>query len=206
MKTLELFAPFLPYVACIVGLYLLGNAWIAIAIYNGGIVVLLSCARRWPVQWRARGRATAVVVTLASAAAGPLLYLLWSLFELDHIQLAHVTSRLGLGGVSWWFFAVYLATVHPLCEEAYWRAFLGSSSPRPVVGDLLFGGYHAIVLTLYLPWPFVVVSCLAIAVAGWFWRRLCSWTGGLAWAVAAHAGADIGIVIAATALGADRGG
>jgi hypothetical protein len=205
VKTLKRLAPLLPYAAAIIGIQLLQNVWIAIAIYKGGVILLFACTRRWPVRRSKRVNAIAVLTVVSCVVSGPLLYLLWNILKIEGLSLSEVTSRLGLAGISWWLFAVYLCTVHPLLEEAFWRGFLGSDSPLPIMNDLLFGGYHAIVLILYLQWPYVVLCCLSIAGAGWMWRRVCAATGGMTWAIAAHAFADIGIAVVATALGAGQG-
>ena len=74
--------------------------------------------------------------------------------------------------------ALFIATVHALLEEYYYRWFIFNGlkdhlapSPAVVLSSLAFMGHHVIVLANYLrPGPVVVFSlCIAMGGAVWAW-------------------------------------
>jgi membrane protease YdiL (CAAX protease family) len=191
--------PLLPYAATLIGIHLLSNAWAAILFYHLGVLAVLLRARRWPVERSNRVGLAAVATIVVCAAAGALLYYLWPVAGKEGLGLGSALADLGLSDASWWAFTVYFVMVHPVLEEALWRGFLRAAR-RPLLKDLLFGGYHAVVLIVFLKWYFVVLACLAITAAAWQWRRQVDTTGGNTWAIVAHAAADLSVMIAAILL------
>ena len=106
---------------------------------------------------------------------------------------------MGLDSGSFLFFAWY-SVVNPWLEELYWRGYQGSALRRPSVRDVLFGGYHVLVLVLLVEWPFAVLAGVALAFAAWLWRQVTRRFEGLLVPVATHTLADLGIVAAVYVL------
>jgi len=186
-------AALLPYIAVLLGLFLLSSAWAALLLYQ---LSMFGCLLAWSPRLR-RGtgiRRRAAGLALASALAGGLpVLLLWVPIGLDRVVAVRLAA-LGLSGISLLGCFLSLILVHPVLEELFWRGALGSRSPGPAADDVLFAGYHALVLLFFLPWPWVVASTAAIALTGWLWRRLAAASGGLLLPVISHVAADLGIL------------
>lgn len=181
----------IPYVAMIVGLHLLGSAWISFLIYHG--LVLLAVWR--DVELRrdlVRGWHTGVGVAAVAfgVAGGVMLLVLAPYAGVDAALINPGLAKLGLTGTGWLVFVLYHALVNPWFEEILWRGKLGRDSQRPVPEDLLFAGYHVLVLLLFLDGAWIALAVVALTVAGWFWRQLRRRFGGLLLPVLSHLAAD----------------
>ncbi len=200
-----------PYVAVILGLHVLHSAWMGILLYHLGMVMVLVIAGRrrppvvvapgWHQHWRFGWRPGVGLTAIGVAAlAGPLLLLLWPIIRLPDPGLAVILESLGLRGVSWLLFAVYFCTIHPVLEELYWRGHLASRQVTPVPADLAFGGYHAVVLLLFVEPLWALVTFLVLAAAAWGWRQLVRLNGGMLVPILAHLVGDVSIIAAAWSL------
>jgi hypothetical protein len=189
-----------PYVAVLIGVYVLASGWIAIGLYHLGIL-LFAFASRGDDVTRPHMPAPAFlrIAAWGALAGGVALYWLWD--AAARVALAPVLDDLGLSGVSWWVFCAYFVTVHPVLEELHWRRYLASDARGPAWQDAAFAGYHAVVLFAFLRPPFVAISFIAIAAVGWGWRRLAN-GGGFRFVVMNHAVADASVVLAASLLSA----
>lgn len=201
-RALLLAAPAVPYASVLVGLYVLGNAWAAVIGYHVGIVAVLTAARAWPrARELFRGWSAIVVLALVPLflSAGAAIYLAWPVARLESIDLDRALADIGLGRGSLLFFAWY-SLINPWLEELYWRGFQSSSRTRPVARDVLFGGYHVLVLLLFVKWPFAAMAGVALAAVAWVWRMLTRRFGGLLVPALTHLAADVAIVAAIFAL------
>jgi membrane protease YdiL (CAAX protease family) len=187
----------LPYAAVFIGLYVLRNAWAAILLYHAGMLILLrlgghgSLLRAVRQGWSAPA---AVVAGIVCAAGSVLLALLWGTISRERMDLAEALTSLRLSGLSWWVFAAYYVTVHPLLEEIFWRGYLPGSHRSPAVFDVAFAGYHVLVLCLFIKLPWVLASFGVLWFASWSWRQLTARYSGLGVAIASHAAADLSII------------
>ena len=122
----------------------------------------------------------------------PLIYFLWPVMVRDGVDLAELVERWHLGGTAAVLFGLYSITVHPVLEESFWRGVL----PDRLAGDLLFAGFHLLVLAplVHAAWLPLVFGVLASAA--WIWRWMARTFGGLAVPVVTHALADLGVVLA----------
>jgi membrane protease YdiL (CAAX protease family) len=194
-------AGWVPYLAVGVGLYMLHSGWAAMAGYHVLMVLFLWAGGGWSGireilrgwSWK-EGIPTCVVCGLA----GPLLWMLWPVVSKG--PLAERLAAVGLEGASWWGFVVYYALVNPVLEELYWRGWLGSESRWPGREDVLFAGYHGIVLVLFVDWPWALLCFACLLTAAWLWRQLVKRHEGLAIPVISHFIADVGVVVFATVL------
>jgi hypothetical protein len=197
----------LPYAAVLLGLYVLRNAWAAILLYHAGMLVLLRLGGRTSLTgqggllkaarqgWSAPA---AVVAGIVCAAGSFLLAPLWGTISRSHVDLTGALTSLHLSGISWWLFAAYYVTVHPVLEEIFWRGYLSrahrSAMVSEVVSDVAFAGYHVLVLCLFIKLPWVLVSFGVLWLASWSWRRLTARYSGLGVAIASHAAADMSVI------------
>jgi membrane protease YdiL (CAAX protease family) len=195
----QVIAPAVPFLAVTCGFILLRSAWAAILMYHLGILLTLIRARRGGGSREVLGRlpaGPAVLVTAVCACVGPAFLILWGTVAREPADLRGALAAYGLAGTSWWLFAIYYATVHPILEEAFWRGRLASPSARPVASDLLFAAYHAVVLQALIKPPWVVLACAVLCLSAWGWRLLAQRHRGLAIPILSHAAADLSLVLA----------
>jgi membrane protease YdiL (CAAX protease family) len=129
-----------------------------------------------------------------------MLFLLWPFVRLPGARLGEVLSDFGLGGISWIIFVVYYSTVHPLVEELFWRGEASPQKTRPSWRDAAFGGYHFLVLVLFIKVPWAIAVAVLLSGVAWGWRYAVRKYGGLGVSLASHAVADFSIVLAATLI------
>jgi membrane protease YdiL (CAAX protease family) len=191
-------APLIPYLAVAFGLLLLHNAWIAILAYHAGIiaVVLASPAKFNPSRlFQSNNWKIPAVTAAIGVAGGILVYLLLPLIgtspDLDQYLL-----KIGLTHTTWPFFILYFFLVNPFLEEHYWRGFLGSDSKRITLNDLLFAGYHILVLTSIFSVSWLVVTFLALVLDAWVWRQADRLSQGLLPSTVSHISADLSVMMA----------
>src|SRR5947209_1776322 len=111
-------------------------------------------------------------------------------------------------------FGVFIAVLHSLFEEYYWRWFVYGRLRRHLhqpaamlLAGLAFMGHHVVVLGVYFPgrfWPTVLPFSLGVAVGGVAWAWLYERTGSLLGPWLSHLIVDAAII----AVGYDliRGG
>ena len=136
----------------------------------------------------------AIALALFGAAGGVLLHLLWPWLHLEE-RLLPALSELGVSEAVAPAFLFYFALLIPWTEELLWRDYLAGPSRKPDIGDLVFAGYHPLVLRLFLDWPWVVLATVILVAAGWLWRQLAARFGGLLLPVLSHVIADVSVVV-----------
>jgi|WetSurMetagenome_2_1015567.scaffolds.fasta_scaffold65572_3 hypothetical protein len=194
---IRLFRPLLPYLAVGVGLLVFHNAWAAILTYHAGMAAVIFLSKpAVPVKniIRNANYKPLIMSVAIGAVGGVLLYLLWPLLSVPPDINTYMRS-IGLTGAVWPYFIVYYVLVNPALEEYYWRGFLGSSAKHPVLNDLLFAGYHLVVLTGKISVPWLAVVFLVMCGAAWYWRQVSQFTGGLLAATLSHLAADITVIL-----------
>ena len=81
-------------------------------------------------------------------------------------------------------------------EEIFWGGILAEQNLWPTVRDLLFGGYHGLVMALFVSGLWVGVSVILLAAAAWVWRTMARLSRGLCVSWLTHVVADVGIMAA----------
>jgi hypothetical protein len=187
----------LPYAAIATGLGVFRSAWLAMALYHAGILAVMVVGSGGRIGSLLRGwSAVPAAFAVGFGASGAiLLRILWPHAVRD--GFAARLLEIGLHGESFVAFAFYHALVNPWLEEWYWRGWLGSAARGPVLRDAAFAGYHLIVLTRFLDWPWATACFVALTVAAWVWRRLAARCGGLLVPVLSHVAGGGGAVAAA---------
>ncbi|MBC8393455.1 MAG: CPBP family intramembrane metalloprotease [Deltaproteobacteria bacterium] len=190
---------FVPYVAVLVGLCVLKNAWIAIGLYHFGMTVFLVTGNRSTLLKKAYtgwNFAATVIGILMSAMIFPIIFFFWKLMQLENMPLNTVLSNFGLHGTSWFFFMIYFSTVQPLLEELYWRGYLVHGNKCFSWTDLAFAGYHILVLAWFVKLPWLVIAFVLLTLTAYIWRYLAFKYEGLIVPLLSHVAADIGIIAA----------
>ncbi|MDK1031743.1 MAG: lysostaphin resistance A-like protein [Planctomycetia bacterium] len=194
---LKLISTAAPYVAVLIGLYILKNAWIAIGLYHCGITVFLiandknNLLRKVYTGWNSM---MAVASMVMSAMIFPLVFFFWGHMQLENVSLTSALADLGLHGTSWFFFAIYFSTVQPLLEEMYWRGYLECKQKYFSWTDLAFAGYHILVLAWFIKLPWLAIAFVALTATAYIWRYIASRLKGLAVPLLSHVVADVTII------------
>lgn len=189
-------APILPYLAVWAGLFLLKNAWLALALFHLAIILVLFIARPgipFSILIQNKNPKWILLNVLLCGASGPGLYFLWNVFGVAP-DLSSRLAALGLGGRIWIPFIAYFSFVNPFIEEYFWRGFLGSEAKGFYPGDLAYAGYHALVLMNKTSFASILFAVACLTFAGWFWRQVMRRDGGLLAPVLGHLAADFAIL------------
>lgn len=197
-RCLKQVSPLIPYISVVLGLYVLGSAWLAIVFYHVGVLAVVlvskvSLGSRWI---RSDRLGWWLSTTSVFALGGVALYALWPC-TLPSCDL--VKERLADYGITrqvWPLFAIYFCLANSFVEEIFWRGYLRDDSHLPTTNDFAFAGYHAAVLIAFasLIWaPLVVFVCI---FAAWLWRIMHRATGSLMLPIVTHFVADVSIAIA----------
>ncbi|UCF44059.1 MAG: CPBP family intramembrane metalloprotease [Planctomycetota bacterium] len=194
---MKVIAAGIPYVAVLIGLYILRSAWAAIGLYHFGIALLLIADDKGRSLKKIRSGYNSII-TVASCGVCvlivPTILVLWQYMQSGEASLKVKLTDLGLQGTSWYFFMVYFSTVQPFLEELYWRGYLGSKQRYLCWSDLAFGGYHMLVLVWFIKLPWLAVSFIVLSIAAWAWRYAAGKLGGLAVPLLSHIVADASII------------
>ena len=197
MAWLKLISVLVPYVAVVVGLYILKNAWVAIGLYHSGIAVFLmagnkkSLLKKVCAGWNSL---MAIAGVLTAAVSIFIILFLWEYMQLENLPLSSALANFGLHGTSWFFFMIYFSTVQPFLEELYWRGYLECSDKYFSWTDFTFAGYHILVLSWFIKLPWLVIAFIVLTVAAYVWRHLALKFEGLAVPLLSHIVADISII------------
>ncbi len=197
-------APFIPFLIIGLGWLLTNNAWVTLLGYHLGLLGVLLLARQTDTASKLSrgGQPVLMVLTiLAGAAAGILLFVLYPALGIEP-GLGGALARSGLSGLTWPPFILYYSLVNPCLEEWYWRGYLGGPDRRPTISDVCYAGYHPIVLSSFMSWPWLILEFLVLLGAAWLWRQIAHRTGGLLIPLLSHLSADAGLILAIYLLAA----
>ncbi len=195
---MKLLAAFVPYVAVLVGMYVFNSAWLAILLYHLGVVAFLFCRKPknlWQRMWAGTKSPWLIPGLLVCAMAAPAVYFMWPWFAVSEFILPEWLARYGLTGWAWLLLIPYFSLVHPVLEEIHWRGI----SPERATGicwqDLLFAGYHMLVLFQLIRWPWLFLIFGILAGSSVFWRWVAGRFGGYGLPILTHTVADVAVVV-----------
>lgn len=197
VKIKRFVAPFVPYIAMVVGLIILQNAWVAMCGYHLGMIIIILCAGTDVMPeslFKSRLYSLPLALAAFGACGGILLYYLWPLLNVP-AETGSALEQIGLTSVSWPFFIIYFIIFNPLLEEYYWRGFLGDNTKRITLNDFFFAGYHLIVLAGKMEAIWLIVVLVLLTVSAWFWRQVDNWSQGLLPSVVSHFTGDVSVIL-----------
>jgi membrane protease YdiL (CAAX protease family) len=188
-----------PYLAVILGVFFFKNGLIAVLLYH---LILLICIiginRSQALNLVKSGfhRHVGPLICLGGLLSGMVIFYLWPFSKQETVNLAQIMESVSLANTSFTVFALYACLINPILEESFWRGCFKSGPwfPNPI--DVLFAGYHAILLIPVIKPIFVLLSFVALMCVGWVFRNIYRLTGGLAIPLLTHIVADIAILYA----------
>jgi len=191
-------APILPYFAVWAGLFVFKNAWVTLLGFHLAILLVLIFLHPtlpFKTLFKSAKRRHIFLSIIFCATSGLGLYLLRDVFSIAP-DLQEQLASIGLNTSTWFWFIAYFALANPFLEEYFWRGVLGSDTKKFYIGDLIYAGYHLMVV-----WnkthPFsMAFMVFALTLAAWFWRQLYRRDGSLLAPVLGHMVADFSILLA----------
>lgn len=197
-RTARCLSPLIPYAAVAIGMYGLHSAWAALGLYHAGMLAAIIVWKRGDGDGKKRGirLSWTPLAAIVFALGGIALYILWPYLSPDGHPISARLAHYGVTGRAWTYLAAYFCIANSAIEELFWRWYLGTDSRRIVLNDLLFAGYHVLVLAVLVNPLWVAPVFVACAFAGWLWRMLRAAAGGLLVPILTHLVADVSIVIA----------
>jgi membrane protease YdiL (CAAX protease family) len=189
-------APFVPYIAVLLGLYVFKNAWLTLALYHAGIILILAHEKQLGhIHTLFKGGTIPMGILLSGFGliAGLLFYFLWPTLGLQETLSNNMTS-FQLTGISFYAWTLYFFLVNPFFEEIFWRGYLGSEKKWPVLNDFLFAGYHVLVLLFFIPLLWTIIAFVALSITSWFWRLVQNRYGGLLLPTISHLAGDLSVM------------
>jgi hypothetical protein len=196
MKSSKWLAAILPYLGVWAGLFLFKSAWLALLGFHFAIILVLIIARTHiPIKilYTTRHYKWAKRSIAACAGIGIILYWLHPYLGLAGDLSAQLES-IGLNASTWPVFIAYFALVNPWIEEYFWRGYLGSELPGLSIGDLVYAGYHGLVLMGKMHLLTILLALAMLTCAGWLWRRIRRENEGLLVPILGHMAADFTIL------------
>jgi membrane protease YdiL (CAAX protease family) len=193
----RIWVPLIPYITIGAGLLLLHNAWIAIVSYHLCLIIILLLAREKIsfTQILSSGSYKILITTaVLGGAGGFLLFLLWPILGVPNTINLYL-QNIGLNAATWPYFIAYFILVNAWVEEFYWRGHLGSNSKKVTLNDLLFSGYHLIVLAGKIDIIWLIIVFIVLSLGAWFWRQANRWNRGISASIISHIMADVSVII-----------
>ncbi|NJC97053.1 MAG: hypothetical protein C3F07_16475 [Anaerolineales bacterium] len=190
-------APALAYFAVGFGLFAMHSAWGALLGFHTAIILSLSIAKPdIPISVLLKNKNVVWIPLsiLICSGSGVTLYFLWDDLGFAN-DLPQQIEALGLKASTWPMFITYFALVNPFVEEYFWRGYLGDNTKSLHSSDLLYAGFHALILIDKVQTTSILFALAALVAAGWFWRQVRRVDEGLLAPVLGHMAADLTILI-----------
>lgn len=187
-----------PYLAVWAGLFLFKSAWLTLIGFHLAILLALAYLRpSLPLDVFFRPAKSRDVLTgiLLGASSGLGLYFLWDAFAIS-ASLGEQLAEIGLNRSTWLGFIAYFVLVNPFIEEYFWRGVLGSETRSLYPGDLIYAGYHVLVVWNKTHPLSTIFMLIVLTLAGWSWRQLRRRDASLLAPLLSHMFADLSILLA----------
>ncbi len=191
---------FVPYATVFIGLYVLSNAWYALFLYHLAILVIIMIHFKKidKISFSIQNKKLFIFGTISTLFVLPVLYFLWNVIKLPELNLTEALSQFQLSGRSLWLFILILITIHPILEEIYWRFIIFNTDNKKLnyLFDVLFAGYHVLVLLYFVKLPFIILSLVVLFLTAIVWRMIKEKNQDHVTLFVTHALADFAIMMA----------
>ncbi|WP_028973311.1 hypothetical protein [Spirochaeta cellobiosiphila] len=166
---------FAPYLAVVIGMVLLHNAFIALFTYNGLLALAVWIYRKDLNLIKDHNKTKPLLLigaVLVCGSSGAGFYLLWPLVKLKGLDLSQTLGDFGFNKTIELPLLIYFTIIHSFIEESYWRFVLKNNSSSLCLSDFMFGGYHILVLIYFIPWYLALACFIILVIAAWLWRMI----------------------------------
>lgn len=191
-------APALAYLAVGLGLFIFHSAWGALVGFHAAILLSLLIARpkiSLSILLKHKKKQWILPSILLCGSSGMTVYYAWNWFGIAPDISAQIEA-LGLTSSTWIPFIAYFALVNPFVEEYFWRGYLGGETKSLHISDLLYSGFHGLILIGKVQARSILFALSLLVLAGWFWRQVFREDKGLLAPVLGHMAADFTILMA----------
>lgn len=181
-----LFKALAPYFAVGIFWCIFKNAWLAILTYH--LQILLWNNKTTFAELKLF-KAKYILYALPTIIAGLLLYVL--LPYITHIDLKSWLTNYQLSSVSIIILIPYFGIIHPLFEQLHWSKLRKASK----LSHLMFAGYHMIVLSSLLKFPWLILCFVLLVIASFVWQKMENMSKTLVVPIMSHILADFGVIL-----------
>lgn len=190
----------IPYITTYIGLYVFFNAWLALLAYHFVIIIVLIKRNQTlsNINYFIENKKILVSSLILILFILPLLLVTWDFIKIADLDLSYMLTKFHLDGFSFVVFIIYFFSINPILEELYWRIIITYNKNTKVdfLFDFLFAGFHILILILFVKITFVIVSFIALAIAGMTWRYIVRRYQDYVTIFVTHAVADLLIILA----------
>ncbi len=187
----------LVYLAIGVGFFWARSVWVTLLGFHAAMIVSLIIARpklSFSTFFQNTNPKWTITSILLCASSGICLFFLRNYFGFAadlHAQL----ESIGLTTQTWLPFMLYAVLVNPFLEEYFWRGYLGSAAKGLYLFDLIFAGYHILILIGKVNLLAIALIVIVLTFAAWFWRQAARESGGYLAPMLGHMAADLTILL-----------
>ena len=202
-RRLQLTSLAAPYIAVSIGLYIFHSAWTAFIAYHACMLTfIIAYGKQGYLKKLFVGWSWLIAIPLAILSA--LIILLALSIRNDLVinseKMTQTLSEFGLGNISFYLFALLFVSLHPFIEELFWRGFHWGPCKTHWPIDMVFAGYHVLVMVFFVKFSGSLMIFAIIAIAAVLWRFCAQKLNGLATVFFSHVIADIAILTSAILL------
>jgi membrane protease YdiL (CAAX protease family) len=189
----------IPYISVLIFMYYFSNAIITIFVYHLAVLYFLfsqnvnDLSKKIAKGWNFY---PGIALILLGSISGILINTFWNLAVSDNSALTKTLMEFGLGNIGWIIFVIYYILLNPLIEELFWRGLLDGKGIKFLLVDLLFAGYHTLVLIFFIKIEWAFIAAIIIFIASVVWRKIDKSNNGIIISYLSHLAADISIIIA----------
>ncbi|MEI6521349.1 MAG: CPBP family glutamic-type intramembrane protease [bacterium] len=190
-------SPAFPALTTFIGLVIFHNAWLAVGGYFITAIIIISIYGDDSCHpLKQHNKSTFIFQILLGLVTGIPLYYLWPILIPDNSAFNNQLTSLGLGGISFLLFLIYIFFINPFMEEAFWRGYLRNDNPRIILNDCWFAIYHVIVMYFFIPIQLLPLVMISLTIASWHWRQVVKKNDGLKGSSLSHLAADLSLFCA----------
>jgi hypothetical protein len=194
---IKIICSLIPYLTISIGLFVFHNVWVAVVGYHlTAVIVIFLTKANIPLNqiFHSNNFKIPIISAIICGCGGILLYLLWPFLAIQP-DINSYLQYIGLTGDTWPFFLAYFIGLNPIVEEYFWRGYLGNNNKRIVMNDILFSGYHLVVLAGKIEIIWLITVFLVLTFSAWYWRQINRLSEGLLPSIVSHLTADITVIL-----------
>jgi membrane protease YdiL (CAAX protease family) len=190
-------APAFPAVITFISLVVFHSAWFAVGGYFISAIVIISLFGDDSCHpLKQNNKSSFLSQIIIGLITGIPLYYLWPILIPTNSSFNNQLDYLGLGGISFLLFLIYIFFINPFMEEAFWRGYLRNDNPRIILNDCWFALYHVIVMYFFIPIMWLPLVMVSLTIASWHWRQVVKKNDGLKGSSLSHLAADLSLFCA----------